>query len=264
MRGFLQRIVTFALRGGAATFALALCIHGSTKRAAKSVTPARVAAQSAAQVAASSEITDADIERGGRLVSVATNAAVSYAMPTDGATCGKWHLRGAYEDVAVADFGDWKFPVGTGETSKVWAFVWGRLRPALRDAAHEIRAVDAPMSAIPSVSRLWTAATAEGGRLVTWERFALGRIRRGSPLTGERTVNAQIELRPNGDFVTRSNAVECAYRRIDPFDWDGDGWHNAAVPSLSRSPRLFSSLTQSVKSVVITVSQPRLAHRSEV
>ncbi len=157
---------------------------------------------------------------------VATNAAVSYAMPTNGATCGKWHLRGAYDDVTIADFGDWKFPVGTGETSKVWAFVWGRVRPALRDAAHEIRAVDAPMSAIPSVSRLWTAATAEGGRLVTWERFALGRIFRGSPLTGERTVNAQFELRPNGDFVTRSNAVECAYRRIDPFDWDGDGIPN--------------------------------------
>ena len=91
------------------------------------------------------------------------------------------------------------------------------------------------------------------GRFVTWEQFALGRIRRGNPLTGERTVNAQVELRPNGDFVTRSNAVECAYCRIDPSDWDGDGWHNAAVPSLSRSPRLFSSLTQSVKSVVITV-----------
>ena len=154
MRGWFARVVAFALRGGVAAFALALCIHGSTKRAAKSVTPARVAAQSAAQVAASSEITDADIARGGRLVSVATNAAVSYAMPTNGATCGKWHLRGAYEDVAIADFGNWKFPVGTGETSKVWAFVWGRVRPALRDAAHEIRAVDAPMSAIPSVSRL--------------------------------------------------------------------------------------------------------------
>ncbi len=65
---------------------------------------------------------------------------------------------------------------------------------------------------------------------MTWERFALGRIRRGNPLTEERTVNAQVELRPNGDFVTRSNAVECAYRRIDPFDWDGDGWHNADDP----------------------------------
>ncbi len=54
------------------------------------------------------------------------------------------------------------------------------------------------------------------GRLVTWERFALGRIPRGNPLTEERTVNAQVELFPNGDFVTRSNAVERASARRSP------------------------------------------------
>ena len=37
MSGTFQRLVSFALRGGAAAFALALCIHGSTKTAAVSV-----------------------------------------------------------------------------------------------------------------------------------------------------------------------------------------------------------------------------------
>ena len=30
----------------------------------------------------------------------------------------------------------------------------------------------------------------------------------------------------NGDFTTRSNEVETAYRRVNPDDWDGDGIAN--------------------------------------
>ncbi len=227
MSGAIQRVVSFALRVGAAAFALALCIHGSTKRPARTAAPARTVAQTAATADA---VTDEDVARGWRLVSVSTNAAPDFAMPADGTVRGKWHLRGAYEDATAVDFGDWKFPAGTGGTSRVWAFAWGRLRPALRDAVHEIRAVDAPMSAIPSVSRLWTSETAVGGRLVTWERFALGRLRVGEPLTAGRTVSAQVELHPNGDFATRSNGVERTYVRVDPDDWDGDGWHNDDDP----------------------------------
>ncbi len=39
-------------------------------------------------------------------------------------------------------------------------------------------------------------------------------------------VNAQITLRPNGDFITCSNEVETAYRRVNPDDWDDDGIPN--------------------------------------
>ena len=39
-------------------------------------------------------------------------------------------------------------------------------------------------------------------------------------------MNAQIIRRPNGDFITRSNEVETAYRRVNPDDWDDDGIHN--------------------------------------
>ena len=39
-------------------------------------------------------------------------------------------------------------------------------------------------------------------------------------------MNAQIILRPNGDFVTRSNDVETVCRRVNPDDWDDDGIAN--------------------------------------
>ena len=90
-------------------------------------------------------------------------------------------------------------------------------------AAGEIVAVGAPMSAVPHHSRLWTAVDANGSRLVTWENFAFGRDTNAP-------VNAQIELRPTGDFVTRSNAVETVCLRVDPEEWDGDGWQNDDDP----------------------------------
>ena len=39
-------------------------------------------------------------------------------------------------------------------------------------------------------------------------------------------ISAQIEFSPNGDFITRSNNVECVYRRVNPDDWDDDGIAN--------------------------------------
>ena len=37
------------------------------------------------------------------------------------------------------------------------------------------------------------------------------------------SISAQIEFFANGDFITRSNNVECVYRRVNPDDWDDDG-----------------------------------------
>ena len=50
------------------------------------------------------------------------------------------------------------------------------MRPQLKNVTNEIAAVGAPMSAIPSVSRLWTATTTNGSFLITWQDFALGRV----------------------------------------------------------------------------------------
>ena len=164
-----------------------------------------------------------DIMRGWRVESVTTNAAVSYAMPTNAALVGNWHIHGAASSFGNnrIDFGNWVFPLGTNDEafSSFWYFIDGRIRPAPRDAVHEICAVGAPMSAVPGQSRLWRFDGDDGARILTWENFFLGGDTNCS-------VNAQIVLSPNGDFLTRSNDVETVCRRINPDDWDDDGVHN--------------------------------------
>ena len=110
-----------------------------------------------------------DIMRGWRVESVTTNAAVSYAMPTNAALVGNWHIHGAASSFGnnVVDFGvlrtsgtlvptNWSFPLGTNDEafSSFWYFIDGRIRPVPRDTAHEICAVGVPMSAVPEQSRL--------------------------------------------------------------------------------------------------------------
>ena len=175
-----------------------------------------------------------DIMRGWRVESVTTNAAVSYAMPTNATTVGNWHIHGAASSFGnnVVDFGvlrtggtlvptNWSFPLGTNNEafSSFWYFVDGRIRPTPRDAAHEICAVGVPMFAVPGESRLWRLDGDDGSRILTWENFFLG---------GDTNcpINAQIVLSPNGDFLTRSNDVETVCRRINTNDWDDDGIHN--------------------------------------
>ncbi len=181
------------------------------------------------------QTTPDDIARGWRVESVATNAAVSYAMPVDVMLVGSWHVHGARSSFGNnrIDFSGlasgtlapyaWSFPLGTdNETfSSFWYFVDGRIRPAPKDAAHEICAVGAPMSAVPVSSRFWTAEEPDGSRVLTWENFFLGGDT-NSP------VNAQIRLYPNGDFTTRSNEVETVCRRVNPDDWDDDGIPNGS------------------------------------
>ena len=184
----------------------------------------------------------ADVVRGYRLEGVTTNEGCSYAMPADGAVRGTWHLSGAYEDVQKVALDGFAFPLGNNLCTSLWAYTWGKVRPRLKNATNEVAAVGAPMSAIPGVSQFWTAATTNDSYLLTWENFAAGRISGEamssslqdgidpSLTSGEDTaspfISAQIELHRNGDFVTRSNNVECVYRRVNPDDWDDDGLPN--------------------------------------
>ncbi|MBR5549367.1 MAG: hypothetical protein IKU71_06520, partial [Kiritimatiellae bacterium] len=180
------------------------------------------------------QTTNADIARGWRIESVTTNAAVSYAMPTNATLVGNWHIHGAASSFGnnVVDFGvlrtsgtlvptNWAFPLGTNDEafSSFWYFIDGRIRPTPRDAAHEICAVGVPMSAVPGQSRLWRLDGGDGSRVLTWENFFLG---------GDTNfpINAQIVLFTNGDFLTRSNDVETVCRRVNPDDWDDDGIYN--------------------------------------
>ena len=149
-----------------------------------------------------------------RLESVSTNSDISYSMPADGAIRGTWHLTGAYEDVQKVALDGFAFPLGSDLCTSLWAYTWGKVRPQLKNASNEIAAVGAPMSAIPDVSRFWTAATTNDTYLLTWENFVAGRLPAPRSEGADGMVNAQIELMRNGDFITRSNDVESVYRRV--------------------------------------------------
>ena len=62
------------------------------------------------------------------------------------------------------------------------------------------------------------------GKVLTWENVYAGRDRTGQ-------YNAQIELRSDGNFTTRSNDVERVYRRVLPYDLDNDGLPNDIDPA---------------------------------
>ena len=169
-------------------------------------------------------VTAEDIARGYRLAEVSTNAAVSYARAANGVVWESWSRRGAFRDWFTLDFpGGWAFPMGTNDLGRVTVFADARIRPDLRAASAEIAALGQPVSAVPGVSEFWSAATTNGSQVLTWRDFRYGRG------AGE-SVDAQIELFPNGDFAIRSNAVERAYARVVPFDWDGDGLANDVDP----------------------------------
>ena len=163
-------------------------------------------------------VTDGEIAQGWRWTSGWTDAAVSYAMPDDARHGSKWHVRGAFQDVARVALDGWDFPYGSNALDHVWAFVDGRLRPALRRRGEDIVAVGCPMSAVPGRSRFWTRQT-DDSALFTWENHFLAR-------DTNRSVSAQVELWPNGDFAVRSNGLERVARRVDPDDLDGDGLPN--------------------------------------
>ena len=130
-------------------------------------------------------VTTNDIARGYAFVEARTNATVSYAMPTNGVVAGTWDRTGTFEDVVRVELVTGQEESGSGETplplwgdvcvTSLWAYTWGKVRPRLRDRAHEIVAVGAPMSCVPGEGRLWTATTTNGTWLITWESFRAGR-----------------------------------------------------------------------------------------
>ena len=90
----------------------------------------------------------------------------------------------------------------------------------------ESAVVGSPMSAVPQVSEFWYADGTNGSKILTWHNFFLGRV----PLSVSSVsfvysvvpISAQLELFPSGDYIARSNLVECYYKRINPDDWEGD------------------------------------------
>ena len=185
-------------------------------------------------------ITAEEIAQGWRLYSVTTNDAVSYAMPTNGVAYAPWTLRGGYETRFALDLGDFAFPFGTGVVRRLDVLSGGTVESLPRQRAGSplsqysstmsICAAREWASIVPGTGRFWWADAA-GTRdacpyrvkVLTWENVYAGR-----DCTGQ--YNAQIELRDDGNFTTRSNNVESACRRVLPCDLDYDGLPDAIDP----------------------------------
>ena len=203
-------------------FVSVFVVYASTKT---NTPPLRVVRPLSLPRLESPTVTAADIDRGYRQVSVATNEDASFAMPSNATIIGNWHKRGTFGEWMRLDFGDFAFPLGTNGAaySAFSVFSDGKIRPTPRDTAHEICAVGSPLLALQGESQFWTDEGADGAKLLTWENFFLN-------ADTNAPVSAQIRLYPNGDFAVRSNEVETAYARVCPQDWDGDGRANEIDP----------------------------------
>lgn len=165
-----------------------------------------------------SPVTEQDVERGFRQLSVRTNAEVSVGMPTNAVPVGKWHVRGAYQDRVYVPFGDFDWIAGSNAINRVSVFTGGRARPAPRDALREISAVGGDLLAVQGRSILWYQEVSDA-RAVGWHDFSLSEDTNVS-------VNASITWYADGTILAKSNGVEKVYGRVSPGDWDGDGIPN--------------------------------------
>ena len=187
--------------------------------------------------------TEDEIAQGYRLESVTTNDAVSYAMPTNGVEYAPWTLGGGYEAHFPLDLGDFAFPFRTGVVHRLDVLSGGMVEslPRLRagsplsqySSMMSICAAREYASIVPGVGHFWWADTAGTARpeaapyrvkLISWENVFGGRDRTGQ-------YSAQIEFHDDGNYITRSNNVECVYRRVLPFDLDNDGLPNDIDPA---------------------------------
>ena len=196
------------------------------------------------QQTAVSAITTEEIEQGWRVENVVTNAAVSYAMPTNGVEYMPWTLRGGYETHFPLDLGDFAFPFGTGVVHRLDVLSGGMVESLPRPSCMSICAAREWASVVPGVGRFWWAEAAGTrdacpyqAKLLTWENVYAGR-------DCTEQYNAQIELWSDGNFITRSNTVERTYRRVLPFDLDYDGLPNDIDPA-PETPLVPSAWNQS-------------------
>jgi len=175
-------------------------------------------------------VSEDDIFRGYRLEGVTTNETPFCEMPTNAVEYAPWRQRGGRETDFPLNLGDFVFPYGTNIINRFRVLSGGMIEtyPALNGPA-SICAAREYASLVPGVSRFWSA-DANGGaeKVLRWESVFANRDR-----TGE--YSAEIRLSANGDFSTRSNALETVYRRVNPHEWDGDGLAN----EIDANPRMW-------------------------
>ena len=224
MKNFWNRAFTLVGRTGVALFALVLFIHGSTKNVTNETNAAEVEAIGSLMAVAdgfklSEWLLEADESAAEMallwvLVGIVTNAAAKYAMSTNAMVYRPWAVRGGFQDRFWLDFGDWAFPLGSNEYSKVAVSTWGEIWSEWNNEEKKIAAVGVPMAAVPGVSTFWWAEGENDSRILTWKDFALSR-------DTNTLVSAQMVLKANGDFTLSSNEVVRSFQRVETFDWDG-------------------------------------------
>ena len=162
-----------------------------------------------------------DILRGFRLEGIVTNDEPLCDKPVDAVEYPPWRLRAGRHTEFTLDLGDFVFPYGTNVINRFRVLPGGTIEtfPA-QGARVSICAARKLASLSPGVSRFWSA-DANGGaeKVLRWDSVFANDDRTGG-------YSAEIRLSANGDFSTRSNEVESVFRRVSPYDWDGDGLAN--------------------------------------
>ena len=206
MNGALQRILTVAGRGCVASLALALVLHGSTKRPVvrKSAAPDPTAMRT---------LTDADFARGFVMTRMGRGETYDFTPPANAVICSDWQAFGAAEDWVYLSFTNWVFQVGTNATSRLRVCSSGRIEPLVPTVPGSVAADSwlAPLSArlgiVPEAnwpllgecggpSRFWYASTPQGSQILTWQNALLDRL-------ALRPVSFQAELFSDGRFAYR-------------------------------------------------------------
>ena len=171
----------------------------------------------------SQTVSDEEIAQGYRFAYETNDIGHSFTMPTNAAYAGNVHIHGAASSLGrnFVDFGGWSFLFGPGDTrySSAWWFIDGRVRFAPHGTGREISTgVSGSVLAMQGRSRIWHSPC-DGGYAICWENVFLGGDTNAA-------MNAQIIMKDNGWFETWSNEVGRVYKRITPYDWDGDGLDN--------------------------------------
>ena len=164
-------------------------------------------------------VSETEISKGYRVDVVTTNSDPFAEMPSNAVEYTRWSLRGGFAADFALHLGNFVFPVGTNHVSRFDVLSGGAVEPLPRGTSAVIYAAREQASLVPGVSRFWSADADDGTKVLRWDRVFAGR-----DSTGEYT--AEMRLFQNGDFTTRSNEVETAYRRVNPDDWDDDGIAN--------------------------------------
>ena len=184
-------------RTGVAALALALVLHGSTKR------PAVRHSAASAPVAART-LTDEDFARGFVMRRVGMGERFDFSSPSNSTAVADWRAFGAAEDWVYLLFTNRAFRVGTNDVGRIRLFSSGRVATLAGDW---VAPLATSLGIVPEAnwgqlgdsaapSEVWYAATPQDSLVVTWRNALLGR-RVDAP------VSFQTEFFPDGRIACR-------------------------------------------------------------